>query len=286
MEDEFSIVCGWLGRCDLVHKLDQKQHPAISNATFQVPDLLASFTLPNGEKKTILIEVKSCAKNVMSFKPDYISKLKSYGSLLNLPVMVAWKKFGLWSLVSLDEFKLATKNYNLSFTDALSCSHMGSLLGDFNYSLWKGAGIHLRLDKERLVDSPVGADEVMESWQMRITEVDFFNGLGEKVENLSPLAQQVFHTWELEPHEVHHNTHIDLNYFNNSTDVGMFAHAALSKLLAFHNTEENIRWRNLLGDSRALRNIENFRAGIQENLEAKIVHHVFDYLPRKGSVEI
>ena len=26
-EDEFSVVCGWLGQCELIHKLDQRQTP-------------------------------------------------------------------------------------------------------------------------------------------------------------------------------------------------------------------------------------------------------------------
>ena len=40
-EDEFSVVCGWLGNCLLLHKLDQHQLPISSRTEFQVPDLLA-----------------------------------------------------------------------------------------------------------------------------------------------------------------------------------------------------------------------------------------------------
>ena len=45
LEDEFSIICGWLGRCNLIHKLDQQQYPATSKDAFQVPDLLANFNV-------------------------------------------------------------------------------------------------------------------------------------------------------------------------------------------------------------------------------------------------
>lgn len=44
-EDEFSVICSWLGKCRLLHKLDQKQVPPGSRDTFQVPDLLALFDI-------------------------------------------------------------------------------------------------------------------------------------------------------------------------------------------------------------------------------------------------
>lgn len=283
LEDEFSIICGWLGRCNLVHKLDQKQHPASSSDSIQVPDLLLNLNLPDGTNKTVLIEVKSSNKNVMSFKPDYLAKLKAYGEMLGLPVLIAWKKMGLWCLVSIDEFKQATTNLNLSFTEAMTRSHMGSLLGDFAYSLWKDAGVHLRFDKEELLETTNIEDGVQENWQMRISDVYFKNGKGERVTGLSPLAQQVFHSWDLQEVEEHHDSHILVSYVSDTTNTSVFAHTALTRLLEFHNPD--VRWRELLGNAEALKSIDNFRAGILENLDAKIVHHVIDYMPKEGTVE-
>src|SRR4051812_32678575 len=57
-EDEFSIVCSWLGRCRLIHKLDQQQTPAQSRNTYQVPDLLAVFSYEDGDVP-VLVEVKT-----------------------------------------------------------------------------------------------------------------------------------------------------------------------------------------------------------------------------------
>ena len=59
LEDEFSIICGWLGQCSLVHKLDQQQYPSSSKDTFQVPDLLANFNVRGAGDISVLIEVKS-----------------------------------------------------------------------------------------------------------------------------------------------------------------------------------------------------------------------------------
>ena len=76
-EDEFSIVCSWLGKCELVHKLDQKQSPHISMEDYQVPDLLAVFR--HGDRRIpVLVEVKSKKQQTLSFRPDYYEKLCNY----------------------------------------------------------------------------------------------------------------------------------------------------------------------------------------------------------------
>src|SRR5450830_924844 len=71
VEDEFSVVCAWLGKCQLLHKLDQHQVPIVSKQEFQVPDLLAKFSTQSS-KSPILIEVKSKKDQVLSFKPEYM----------------------------------------------------------------------------------------------------------------------------------------------------------------------------------------------------------------------
>ncbi|PKA71381.1 hypothetical protein ATI02_4359 [Pseudomonas baetica] len=57
-EDEFAVVCSWLGKCSLIHKLDQQQIPKSSHDIYQVPDLLAVFDTGNHQYK-VLIEVKT-----------------------------------------------------------------------------------------------------------------------------------------------------------------------------------------------------------------------------------
>jgi len=44
VEDEFSVVCALLRKCQLLHKLDQHQVPITSKQEFQVLDLLAKFS--------------------------------------------------------------------------------------------------------------------------------------------------------------------------------------------------------------------------------------------------
>src|SRR3954451_7650970 len=77
-EDEFSVVCAWLGHCDLIHKLDQQQTPADSRKRYQVPDLLANFTAAG----PVLIEVKVCNDQTLRFKPDYHRRITAYADMV------------------------------------------------------------------------------------------------------------------------------------------------------------------------------------------------------------
>ncbi len=43
-------------------------------------------------------EVKSKKGNVLSFKPDYLERLKRYADLVSMPLLIAWKFHNFWLL--------------------------------------------------------------------------------------------------------------------------------------------------------------------------------------------
>ncbi|WP_312101692.1 hypothetical protein [Acinetobacter venetianus] len=278
LEDEFSIICGWLGQCALIHKLDQQQYPISSKNPFQIPDLLANFNVHGVGNTTVLIEVKSCKKNVLSLRPDYVSKLKAYGELLGLPVLIAWRKFGIWSLVHLDIFSKANTNFNLSFNDAIRNSLMGKLLGDFSYTPQINSGIHISFRKEELLETIKTDDRNQENWKVIIDDVYFTNGDCRELRDLSPIAQQLFYSWDLATTESHSNSHIVIHNTINE-EYGMFAHMALTKLLSFHTQKDQIHWRHYFQNDATISNISDFRNGVEENLKAGIVKYIFDIEP-------
>ncbi|MFP4403321.1 MAG: hypothetical protein ACLFPJ_03150 [Candidatus Woesearchaeota archaeon] len=132
-EDEIMAILSWLGNAQLIHRLEQIQTPILSKEKYQVPDLLVSFNI-NGLEKPFLIEVKSKTnlkanseeelhtklnnqKVILSNK--YYHKLKKYGELLNLPILIAWKNtFGAWTLVDLDSFCKKETAYHLTLEDS------------------------------------------------------------------------------------------------------------------------------------------------------------------------
>ncbi|BEL90437.1 hypothetical protein SM14BL03_23450 [Serratia marcescens] len=280
LEDEFSIICGWLGQCNLVHKLDQQQYPTSSKDNFQVPDLLANFNIRGAGNTTVLIEVKSCEKNVLSFRPDYVSRLIAYGQLLGLPVLIAWRRYGIWSLVDLDVFTKAERNFNLNFNDAMRNSLMGKLLGDFSYVPQVNSGVHLSFRKEKIIETVKEQEEIRENWLTIVDDVYFTNGENEKLRGLSPIAQQLFLSWDLTTEESHSDSHVVLHNIIDQ-ESAMFAHMALTRLLHFHGREDKVHWRRHLQHDAVISTISDFRLGIEENLKVGIIKYIFDIHPVK-----
>lgn len=278
-EDEFSVICGWLGCCDVIHKIDQKQTPEKSTEKYQVPDLLAVFNV-KGKAVPALIEVKSKKDNTLSFRPDYMERLQRYADVVNLPILIAWKWQSLWMLFELRHLKKAQKNYNIHFGEAIKENLLGVLAGDFSYSLYPKAGLHFGIKKEELIGTEETEDGKTEQWKMVIEDVYFTNGDGEIVRKLPSQVQQLFVTWDLEESEEHTDTHITMN---NVVPEGsmLFAHMALVRLLNWQMpTDQDIHWRAMLHGSNIVKGIDNFRDAIQEAMVHKIVRTVINQVPR------
>lgn len=275
IEDEFTVLCGWLGQCNLIHKLGQQQYPKNSRASFQVPDLIAEFKVK--EKNIgVCIEVKSSNKNVLSFTPEYFDKLNNYGKLVNLPVLVAWKnKYGIWMLFPLELMKIADKNHNVKFEDAIKNNLLSILTGDFTYSVNENAGLHIRFKKVKLLNTQEEENgSITENWHMIIDKVCFTDGDGNEVTDLSSNASNAFHSFALDDDETHTDTHIT-KHFVCKDPHGVFAHMALVDILNFRLKEDDIiHWRQHLGNDATIESISSYRAGIDECLKKGIIRYV------------
>jgi Holliday junction resolvase len=162
VEDEFSVLLAWLGKCCLVHKLDQLQTPPESEEYYQVPDLLAVFEYM-GRTLPVLIKVKSKVDDKLSWKADYYERLQRYGQTVGLPVLVAWKYKGLWALFELRHFERPNVNYKISLATALKQNLLGVLAGDFAFVLRSGVGLHMRATKEERLSVTENTDSTFHS---------------------------------------------------------------------------------------------------------------------------
>lgn len=80
-EDELAVILHWLGRCRMIHKLDQaSQYPKSTKADFVVPDLLALFEHEGG-MLPVLLEVKRTQRDRLKWRRTYLQGLKSYSDL-------------------------------------------------------------------------------------------------------------------------------------------------------------------------------------------------------------
>lgn len=146
-EDEASLLFCWLGKCRLVHKLDQLAAPPSAHTDFVIPDLLAVFKY-NGRDVAFLIEVKTCAANALSWRPDYMERLTNYSKLIGLPLLVAckWKKNAFrWTLTEACHFEKGPTNYKLSSERAILFNLMFDLAGNFALVFKEGITWHTKL---------------------------------------------------------------------------------------------------------------------------------------------
>ena len=274
-EDEFAVICAWLGRTRLLHKLDQHQIPARSKSDFQVPDILAMFEAGG----PFLIEVKVCNDRTLSFKPDYHARLVRYADQMGLPLLLAWKHYSLWTLVDIRHVTLARKNFNISHGEAMRQNLLGILAGDVAFKLAEGAGIHLDIAKEQLIETRPSDDGFEETWQMRVTGVHFTAGGGAVRTDLHPETTQLFATWDLQSSEEHSPTHIRQSFTVGAEGVE-FAHRALVGLLAWEKREdEPTNWRTLLRSPEITRSIAHFGAALERGLAEGVVYNILHQHP-------
>ena len=277
-EDEFAVVCSWLGQCELMHKLDQQQVPVSSRDDFQVPDLMAKF---RQAKTPVLIEIKTSQANVLSFRPDYFKRLERYADMLGLPLLVGWKWNGLWMLFEPKHFRVTDKNHNVSWKQAMKQNLMGVLAGDVSFTIGEGAALHLSFRKDKLVGSENHDGSTTEEWKTVLTDVAFTGYDGERKDNLPIAVQSLLMTSDLDKVDDDKGSHI-VSSFIATEPRPNFAHRALVDLLNWEaRDEERPSWRALLRAPKVSNSVENLRASLDAALTNKVVQHVFQVHPHE-----
>ena len=239
-EDELSVIFHWLGQCRLVHKLDQFPYPPGVWEQYRVPDVLAVFDV-GGRHYPVLIEVKTCIDKTLSWRPDYLSSLQRYASLLNLPLLVAWKHRSFWTLFEAKHLRLVTTNLNISFVDAMKQNLLGILAGDFSFSFRVGTGMHIRTRKLK---------ETTEGFEGVIEEAYFSNADGHRHVGGSGLLQ-FFLCIDQEPSVVENDTELLQSFVISTDQLAEFAHRAMVTMLStFTELQQTFSWRQILMQNR------------------------------------
>lgn len=274
-EDEFIAICAWLGKTKVIHKLDQHQSPSASRATVQVPDLLAQFESTG----PVLIEVKSKRSPKLSFTGDYLGRLSSYADLLGMPLLIAWKFHGVWTLFEARHLAKARTNFNIRFGEAMRQNLLGVLAGDVSYKIAPGAGIVLDCRKEALIETNVEDGTTTEQWQMRIDGVHFTSKGGKPRDDLADDVKTLFTAWDLEERQTFTPTHIHIA-FQAAEEGMMFGHMALVQLLAWRQRiGEAINWRHVIRRDQVISNMTNFAGALERALEQEVVTLVLHQVP-------
>jgi Holliday junction resolvase len=129
-EMEFMAAINWLSRVVIIHRLDQTPLPRYFDGyDVQQPDLLA-IVHHKDRLLPVLIEVKTKNDNKLVWKEDYLQKFQRYAELVNMPFLVAWKRWHVWSLVDARHFEKKVSAYHLDFNTAMRQTLMSTLFGD------------------------------------------------------------------------------------------------------------------------------------------------------------
>lgn len=236
-EDELSVIFHWLGRCKLVHKLDQFPYPPDVWSRHRVPDLLAVFEV-GGALVPVLIEVKKSAAPILSWKPAYATAIQDYATLLGLPLLVAWKHRTFWTLFEVRHLRKSTKNFKISFSEAMSETLLGLLAGDFSFSFRPGVGVHLKIRKLKETDDG--------GFHGKIEEAYFSNDQGEKHTGVGGVLE-LFSCIDQESQILEDDAHVVQSFVMPGTGQAEFAHRALVTLLGTFGDSANLAtWRQVL----------------------------------------
>jgi Holliday junction resolvase len=279
-EDEFATVLSWLGRCRLLHKLDQFQVPPESNDRFRVPDLLAVFDIGHKEM-AVLIEVKSRQKQKLSWTARYLDALRNYGEVVGLPVLVAWKYFNVWSLFDVSHFKLAKTNYHIRFGEAMKENLLGLLAGDFAFVMQPGVGLHLLIEKEVLEGVEETESGRSEKWKGTVAKAYFTDGDGYHLSKLSGGVWPLFLASPFVAMTHDEGTHVLQSFVIQEEATIEFAHRAVTTLLQIGTPEETeIDWRRVLKKNAVPTSAQTLRIAAAGGLSSRLVKYVFDVQPK------
>ncbi|WP_321392102.1 hypothetical protein [uncultured Desulfuromusa sp.] len=279
-EDEFIFIISWLGKCSLAHKLDQNQFPPISKDTYLVPDLLTSFNTNIGPK-LVLIEIKVTNKPKLKWRADYLKKLKSYSNLLGIPLLVAWKFFGMWILVDAECFLKAKTNFHLSIETAMKNNLMCFLAGDFAYTIKPNVGLHFVMKKEKLVtEKATGESSKEQKWRVEIKKAYFTNSEGGEFTKLPRGFWPLLISADLESYDRVEQENIYQSFVIPENHGLKYAHTALPVLLNFLNqNEEKVHWRKQLEEHKYPVEYEVFYDAASAGIQEKLIQYIFHIQP-------
>lgn len=247
-EDEFAAIVNWMGKCELIHKLDQAQVPLESKNDYRVPDFIAFFRYKEATVP-VLIEVKTTKTKRLSWKPEFYNGLVRYAKKLRLPLLVAWKykPFSMWALFECRHFTKKLNNFSVDFGSAMKQTLMSQLVGDFSVVFKPNIGLHFVLRKNHKISTSTG-EPGSELWQMTIEDAYFTASDGARITELGAGLWALLLCAPLEENTEHvDDARVRLNFTISEQMQGEWAHRMLPALVRSKlNKDQAINWRHVL----------------------------------------
>lgn len=282
-EDEVSFLVNSFGRCRLVHKLDQLQVPRASRRDYRVPDLLVVFDY-KGEALPVLVEVKHSRQPHLSWRDDYMCSLVRYSTMLNLPLLIAWKCHGLWMLFEFGNFAPSGSRWRIDLNLAMKQNLLGILAGDFFLDLEPGVGLHFVMRKEQILEEIRTSEHTTEQhWRIVVEDAYWTNGRGERMDTDNLLGSLMCFFLALDPEDqgAVDDTHIRQSFVVSKEQTSCFAHRAFVSALQFIGAvDDQTRWRRVLEQEIQPVSYADVRSAAEQGTRNGTVRYVMDQVPR------
>ena len=235
-EDEFIALSTWMGKCSLIHKLDQEQFPSLSRDNYQVPDLFALYDF-NGRMVPVLIEVKKTSDIMLRpFSNAYYSRLSNYANLMHLQLLIAWhiERLNIWCLFELERMTRRRTAFHIDFHTATNNSLLGILADDVILTFKKGIQLLLKIRKDpKTVIRDKTSGEVIKFTGI-MEEFMWVNPQGQQITcspNLRNFLELVLRMVDNDVTDSEDDTHITITYYTTNEE-NLFAHQLLG-VMAF-----------------------------------------------------
>lgn len=133
---EFGLLCHWLARCRHIGQ--------VSEAVPAPFDRSSMIEIGFDAHAPALVLVKVKAEGRLSFRSEPFEQLVALAERRGRPLLIAWKHFSIWTLVSAERLVRTGSHYGISNADARDHNLLGILAGDYAFALRRGAGFHIR----------------------------------------------------------------------------------------------------------------------------------------------
>lgn len=284
-EDEFTALAVWMGKCLIIHKLEQEQFPGLSREKYQVPDFLAVFDF-HGRTVTTLIEVKTTSDvRLKPFTNAYYCRLANYASLLNLPLLIAWRieRLDLWCLFELERMKKKRTAFHINFQTAMNNSLLGILLDDVIFTVKRGNKVSFRIRKEPGSEVRDLKSGKLQQFTGILEEIVWSSSTNQKIASDSALArflELVFFLVDNDVCETEDENYVTLGFYTTQEE-NLFAHQLLG-VVALGSAifrDERPSWLEVIRRNIFRMDYQSMRSAASEGVKKGVVRSIIRQKP-------
>ena len=277
-EDEFAATVCWLGNCAGIHRIDQTPIPSCAiGEPMRAPDFMA-FPIVEGRPLPVLIEVKSRPEDHLDWTENYLSSLKRFAEYVNLPLLLAWKCGGLWTLVDHQHFKRNVVAYRLTLERAL--------MEDLYCVLFRNLRIRMNPELEFIIDMEIleevaGGTETLlpeGTFRMKIVGAGYYSH-GVEIKDYQPQHSALFFAAPDDAEVRRTGKQTCQHIFRPLPDESFTLSNVLVAGLFLRDAGESVNWHDVLARGDFPSSGREFRNSLEAAIEKGFVRYVFDIVP-------